>query len=105
MQRHRDFKDQASSIFANSFAKIDEVRGIAGKLPLETDFTTKGLKIGIGHPGLDHPLVAQVLKLLEQEQADHEPNGLGWASGLAIEPGELVFEALPRDALGQFEQG
>ena len=38
-------------------------------------------------------------------QADHEPDGLGWASGLAIEPGEFVLEALPWDALGQLEQG
>ena len=62
VQRHRNFKDQARSIFADSFAKIDEVRGIAGKLPLETGFATKGLKIGIGHLGFDHPLVAQILK-------------------------------------------
>ena len=105
MQRHRDLKDQARSLFADPFAKIDEVRGIAGKLPLEMSFATKGLKVGIGHLGLDHPLVAQILKLLEQDQADHEPDRLGWASGLAIEPGEFVLEALPRDALAQFEQG
>lgn len=85
--------------------KIDEVRRIAGKLPLETGFTAKGLKVRIGHPGIEHPLVAEVLKLLEHHQADNEPDGLGRATGLAIEPGEFLLEAPPRYLFGQFEQG
>ena len=105
MQRHRDLKNQTRSLLADPFAKIDELRRIAGKLPLETGFATKSLKVGISHPGLDHPLVAQVLKLLEEHQADHEPDGLGGAFALAIEPGEFALEALPRNALGQLEQG
>jgi len=30
---------------------------------------------------------------------------MGWASGLAIEIGEFVLEALPRDLSAQLEQG
>ena len=105
VQRHRNFKDQARSIFADSFAKIDEVGEVAGKVPLETDFATKGLKIGIGNPGIDYPLVAEVFQLLEQQEPDHEPDWLGWASGLTVKVGEFVLEALPGDIVSQLEQG
>jgi hypothetical protein len=79
VQRHRDLKDQARFLFANPFAKTDEVRGIAGKLPLEMGFAAKGLKGGLGHPGLAPRSWLTVLKLPEQHQTDHEPAGLGWA--------------------------
>jgi transposase len=67
-------------------------------------FSAERLKVGIADPSLDDSFIAQILKLLEDHQLDHETDRLGRPANGAVEGGELLFEPLPGDVFGQDEQ-
>lgn len=56
---------------------MNQLRPITRELPLKTLHTTTCLEVRILHPGSHYALIAQILKLFEQEQADHQPDWLG----------------------------
>ena len=56
------------------------------------------------NPSLDNAFIAQVFKLLENEEADHQPDRFSRATGSSIKRPEVVLEHLPRDDLAQPEK-
>jgi hypothetical protein len=104
MKPDRNLEDELCSLLTDAFSEIDQVRRVTGGLPLEVTFPAERLKVGIADPSLDDSFIAQILKLLEDHQPDHETDRLGRPANGAVEGGELLFEPLPGDAFGQGEQ-
>lgn len=49
-------------------------------------------------------LITQIFQLLENQKTDHEPDGLGRASGIAVKISEFFFKPMPENLLGQLKQ-
>lgn len=98
---HRMFEYLFAALFPDTLAKICQAGRVAKKFPLEKSLTAKCLKIKILYPLLNHSLIAQVLKLLEYQQANHETHGLCWSARMGVQRGKMLFKAITRDCSTQ----
>jgi len=105
VQVNRDLENETCPVFPDAPAEVGEVGVVAWKLPLEMDLAAKGLVVWVLNPRLDDAFIAQVLKLLEDHESNHEPDRLGWPPVLAVETGEFLLESLPGDGCRELEQG
>ena len=105
VQCDRGFENHPSAVLADALAEVDQVCGVARKLPLEMCLAAEGLIVGIADPGFDYAFVAQVLELLEDHKPNHESDGLCRSAMLAVEAGKLLLETLPGDCRREPEQG
>jgi len=84
MERYGNLEDLANSVFSDAAAEIGQLGQVAGQLPGKPLLAAESLEIRILNPCLAIALAAQVFKLLENEEADHQPDRFYGATGGSI---------------------
>ncbi len=99
VKAYRFGENSLEALFADATAKPAQGRRVDRKAPLELDLAGEVLEVRILHPLGDHLVVAEVVKLLEYQQPDHQANRLARSSlALAVALAHLPLESFPVDS-------
>ena len=63
---------------ANAFAPVAHSRALMTHLVLEEFLAGEVLEIGIVNPAITHILIRQIVNVLQEQKADHEPGRYTW---------------------------
>jgi len=102
MEAQRHGEDALDALLPDAISEVDQLAGLAGKLPLEVGFAAEILHIGVLLPSRANPLVGEILELLQKKQPRHQSDRQGRSSALLVEALEGLFKTLPRQPIGQF---
>lgn len=84
VQPHRDLENLLDTLFSDPPAEVSQVGRVTRKAPLKDPLSAKSLAVRVLDPDLDHPFIAQVFHLPEDEQTHHEPDGLGRSASFLL---------------------
>lgn len=88
----------------NPVAEMHQVAGVTRELPLEFPLPAEVLVVRVFHPFFHHPLIAEVVHLLQDQQSDHEPERHARLARVAVKGGELLLEGIPGNLICQQKQ-
>jgi hypothetical protein len=93
-------------LFAQPLAPAGQRRALEGLLVLEALLAAEELVIGVLQPARAQGLVREVVHMLEDQKARHQPARQGWLTGPgAAHRAETPVDEAPVDLLGQTHQG
>lgn len=78
-------EDLLHAALTDALAEMHEVARVARKAVLEERLAAEVLHVGVHHPGTRKGLVPQVVHVLQQETAHHQPHGHRRLVGTGVE--------------------
>lgn len=95
-------KDKVNSLLTDAFPKIPQIGRVTWKIPMELAHPTKILVIGILSLTLHHDFVAEIFKLFQQKQTNHQSNRFCWSTCIGVEMSKCILKSIPWNRIGEF---
>jgi hypothetical protein len=89
-------------LLAHALTPARQRRAVEGELVLEKLLAAKELEIGVLQPTIAQCLVGEIMRVLQDRQARHEPRRQGWAShNVGVDRPEALLQKAPVDGAGE----
>lgn len=96
----RGFQDALAPVHADALPEAGHLAGVAGQRPLEVGLAAKELPVGVLLPTSDQGVVAEIVEVFEDRQADHPAQRQRRPTAGHVLLGQCLYQNRPGHLLG-----